>query len=196
MKIFLFVEISRLTIEYTAWNLRRCNIFFTVWWNTYRKINACVRSQNDNNDNLVSTNVSISDVQLLLLDCRRKQRRSIIIIRLSSRTATLKSCVWRSSTIVTRLKDEYINWWRKRENDIISLDSQNSFYQSFPVLQMLLNLYQTTRECRHKYDLDEDCWSFSQIDLLIHSRWNIWLSEHLMFRRIVQHSFAEYWTIF
>ncbi len=139
MRISLFVEISRLTIEYTAWNSRRCNIFFTVWWNTYCKINACARSQNDNNDNFDSTNVSISDVQLLLFDCRRKQRRSIIITRLSSRTATLKSCARRSSTIITRLKDEYINWWRERENDIINLDSQNSFYQSFPVLQMLLH---------------------------------------------------------
>jgi hypothetical protein len=178
MKISLFVEISRLTIEYTAWNSRRCNIIFTVWWSTYRKINACARSQNDNNDNLDSTNVSIndvqllllecrrkqrrsititrlssraatfnyyysivvenSDVQLLLLDCRREQRRSITITRLSSRAATLKSCARRSSTIVTRLKDEYINWWRERENDIISLGSQNPFYQSFPVLQMFI----------------------------------------------------------
>jgi hypothetical protein len=136
MKISLFVEINKLTIEYIVWNSRRCNIFFTVWWSTYRKINACARSQNDNNDNLVSTNVSISDVQLLLLDCRREQRRSITITRLSSRTATLKSCARRSSTIVTRLKNEYINWWRKRENDIISFDSQNSFYQPFSVLQM------------------------------------------------------------
>jgi uncharacterized protein YfcZ (UPF0381/DUF406 family) len=88
MRISLFVEINRLTIEYTAWNSRRCNIIFTVWWSTYRKINACVRSQNDNNDNLDSTNVSISDVKLLLLECRREQRRSIIITRLSSRAAT------------------------------------------------------------------------------------------------------------
>jgi hypothetical protein len=185
MKISLFVEISRLTIKYTAWNLHRCNIVFTVWWSTYRKINACVRSQNDNNDNLDSTNVLISDVQLLLLECRRKQRRSItitrlssrtatfnyyystvvessdvqlllldcrreqrrsiIITRLSSRTATLKSCARRSSTIVTRLKDEYINWWRKRENDIINLGSQNSFYQPFPVLQMNEMKFQMNR---------------------------------------------------
>jgi hypothetical protein len=138
MKISLFVEINRLTIEYTAWNSCRCNIFFTVWWSTYRKINAYARSQNDNNDNLDSTNVLISDVQLLLLNCRREQRRSIIITRLSSRTATLKSCARRSSTIVTRLEDEYINWWRKRENDIINLDSQNSFYQPFSVFQMLV----------------------------------------------------------
>ncbi len=84
-----------------------------------------------------SSVVESSDVQLLLLDCRREQRRSITITRLSSRTATLKSCARRSSTIVTRLKDEYINWWRERENDIISLGSQNPFYQSFPVLQMM-----------------------------------------------------------
>jgi hypothetical protein len=84
-----------------------------------------------------STVVEDSDVQLLLLDCRREQRRSITITRLSSRTATLKSCVRRSSTIITRLKDEYINWWRERENDIINLGSQNSFYQSFSLLQMI-----------------------------------------------------------
>jgi hypothetical protein len=99
MKISLFVEINKLTIEYTVWNSRRCNIFFTVWWSTYRKINAYTRNQNDNNDNFDSMNVLISDVQLLLLDCRRKQRRSIIITWLSSRTATLKSCARRSSTI-------------------------------------------------------------------------------------------------
>jgi hypothetical protein len=109
MKISLFVEINKLTIKYITWNSCRCNIFFTVWWSTYRKINVCARSQNDNNDNLDSTNVSINDVQLLLLDCRRKQRRSIIIIRLSSRTTTLKSCARRSLTIITRLKNEYIN---------------------------------------------------------------------------------------
>ncbi len=88
MKIFLFVEINKLTIEYTAWNSRRFNIIFTIWWSTYRKINVCARNQNDNNDNLDSTNVLINDVQMLLFECRRKQRRSIIIIRLSSRTTT------------------------------------------------------------------------------------------------------------
>jgi hypothetical protein len=35
-----------------------------------------------------SSVVESSDVQLLLLDCRREQRRSITITRLSSRTAT------------------------------------------------------------------------------------------------------------
>jgi hypothetical protein len=92
-----------------------------------------------------STVVENSDVQLLLLDCRREQRRSITITRLSSRTATLKSCARRSSTIVTRLKDEYINWWRERENDIISLGSQNPFYQPFPVLQMKFDRKMTSR---------------------------------------------------
>ncbi len=60
IKISLFVEINRLTIKYIAWNSRRCNIILTVWWSTYRKINACVRNQNDNNDNLDSTNVLLN----------------------------------------------------------------------------------------------------------------------------------------
>jgi hypothetical protein len=93
------------------------------------------------------TVVESSDVQLLLLDCRREQRRSIIIIRLLSRAATLKSCVRLSLTTVTRLKDEYISWWRERENDIISLDSQNPFYQPFSVLQMQFAIFlQITRQ--------------------------------------------------
>jgi hypothetical protein len=70
---------------------------------------------------------------------------------LSSRTTTLKSCSWLSSTTITRLKDVYINWWRKRENDIINLDSQNLFYQSFSVLQ--ISFRNTLKRSKRKWSM-------------------------------------------
>jgi hypothetical protein len=123
MRISLFVEINRLTIEYTAWNSRRCNIFLTVWWSTYRKINACARSQNDNMRYSDLTIVSISlimDLSLTNVDLERR-----FIFRLDDRR-------WQSRDSNLRLSNER----RKRENDINNHNSHILFYQPFPVLQM------------------------------------------------------------
>jgi hypothetical protein len=127
IKISLFVEISRLTIEYTAWNLRRCNIFFTVWWSTYRKINVCARSQNDN---MRYSDLTIVSVSLIInLNSTNVDLEWRFIFRLDDRR-------WQSRDSNLRLSNER----RKRENDINSHNSHTLFYQPFPVLQMLITI--------------------------------------------------------
>jgi hypothetical protein len=123
IKISLFVEINKLTIEYTVWNSRRCNIFFTVWWSTYRKINACARSQNDN---MRYSDLTIVSVSLIInLNSTNVDLEWRFIFKLDDRR-------WQSRDSNLRLSNER----RKRENDINNHNNHILFYQSFPVLQM------------------------------------------------------------
>jgi hypothetical protein len=111
-------------IKYTAWNLRRCNIFFTVWWSTYRKINACARSQNDNMRYSDLTIVSVSFI--INLNSTNVDLKWRFIFRLDDRR-------WQSRDSNLRLSSER----RKRENDINNHNNHILFYQPFPVLQMV-----------------------------------------------------------